>query len=160
MLEKSKSKAFGKECYLLGRGKDGNYYWLESASWDCDWYWGLGYIETYTNPLNPAASRDITSHQHFDAMFMKGPHCAYDNFREFFEETTLTDKEIWLLVELMASLYTARHYSDMLHTGGAHFTENPCKDLIQCTGEYNRINNIVIPALLNKVYELLSPQQQ
>lgn len=154
-MQKVKSHAFGKDTYLLGKGKDGAYYWLEAATWDCGWYWGLGYVETYTSPLNPAASRDILSHQHFSELFLEGK--SYNEFVEFFEEATLTDKEIWVLLELMQSLCTARKYSDMLHTGGAHFTKNPCHGLIQCKAEYDRINTILIPAMLQKVYDLLTP---
>ena len=34
--------------YLLGRDEEGINYWLEEPSWDCGWYWGFGYVETYT----------------------------------------------------------------------------------------------------------------
>ena len=43
-LGKRKEKAFGKDIYLLGRGKDGTLYWLESGKWDFGWYCGFGYI--------------------------------------------------------------------------------------------------------------------
>ena len=43
---------------------DGEKIYLSAPSWDCDWYWGFGYIETYTNNNNPNKSKDIKSHQH------------------------------------------------------------------------------------------------
>ena len=49
MLNKKKIHVFGKDAYLLGKDDQGIQYWLESPSWDCDWYWGFGYVETYTN---------------------------------------------------------------------------------------------------------------
>ena len=52
-MKKEKRFAFGKNIYLLGSDKDGVKYWLEEASWDCGWYWGFGYVETYTNNSNP-----------------------------------------------------------------------------------------------------------
>ena len=149
-MKKQKSHAFGKDTYLLGKGKDGEYYWLEEGRWDCDWYWGIGYVETYTNKLNPSHARDIESHQHFDSLFP-----TYDKFNEFFEETVLSDKEKWQLLELMKSIYTARHYSDMIHRGSSHYTTNPKMEIIKNNDEYNRINKIVIPEMLKSVYEIL-----
>ena len=76
-------------------------------------------------------------------------------FENFFADTPLTNKEIWTLIELMMSAYNARAYSDMLYSGGAHQTANPCKDVICNKQEYDRINREVIPAIIKKVYEIL-----
>ncbi len=87
---------FGKDCYLLGTDSDGIKYFLESGSFDCEWYWGFGYVETYTNNRIPHLSRDIASHQHFDGLFFNNPRKnGYDAFKEFFAETPLTNDEIW-----------------------------------------------------------------
>ena len=155
-MEKTTSNAFGKDTYLLGTDIDGTAYWLEEAKWDCDWYWGLGYVETYTRNMNPSSSRDTNSHRHFDGMFLKGSENGYDEFIKFFDKTPLDDREIWTLIELMKTLYTLKNYSDTINRGGSHFTTNPCKDLIQNEAEYDRINKIVIPKLLQEVYSLLS----
>ena len=38
-----------KKYYLLGKRKEDNRkVWLEEGSWDCDWYWGLGYVEIFS----------------------------------------------------------------------------------------------------------------
>jgi len=63
-MKKTKKHAFGKDVYLLGKDKHGIYYWLESPKWDCGWYWGFGYIETYTNNKQPQLAKDINSHEH------------------------------------------------------------------------------------------------
>lgn len=151
-MKKQKSHAFGKDVYLLGKGKDGEYYWLEQGTWDCEWYWGIGYVETYTNRLKPNLAKDIISHQHWEGLFP-----TYDKFNEFFEETVLkNDKEKWQLLELMKAIYIARRYSDMLHIGGSHYTTNPNKEDIKNDEEYNRINKVVIPKMLENVYKILS----
>ena len=154
-MERKVSHAFGKDIYLLGKDSLGTYYWLEKASWDCDWYWGFGYVETYTNNKNPNRAKDISSHQHFDGLFFNKGKMSFDVFKEFFEETVLTDREIWTLLELMKSFYTAREYASMLHIGGAHYTTNPCKEIIQDFDEWDRINKVVIPAICEEVYNLL-----
>lgn len=158
--KKRKDFTFNKDIYLLGQDADGTNYWLEAASWDCDWYWGFGYIETYTNNNNPSRARDIESHSHFDSLGAKENKNLYDAFKEKFIVTPLSDKELWTLCELMKSFYTAKKYAEMLHTGGAHYTTNPCRDIIQNDKEYNRINKIVIPAICKEVYALLSPQRR
>lgn len=65
-MNKKISKAFGKKIYLLGINEYNTKYWLEEPKWDCGWYWGFGYIETYTNNNNPLNSKDISSHQHWE----------------------------------------------------------------------------------------------
>lgn len=146
---------FGKDCYLLGTDEDGIKYFLESGSWDCDWYWGFGYVETYTNNRVPHLSKDIASHQHFDGLFLNQRKNGYDAFKEFFAETPLTNDEIWKLLELMRSYYTARAYSDMIHRGGTNYTGNPVVARIKNDIEYKRINEEVIPTIMEEVYNIL-----
>lgn len=150
-MEKEVRKVNGEYQLLLGI-RNGETYWLEKASWDCDWYWGLGYVESYRG--HGRSDKSWRGHQHFDSLFLK-PAEFVDGYKKFFEETTLTDKEIWTLLELMQSAYIARRYSDMLHTGGAHITGNPAKENIQNMAEYERINKQVIPSIMNEVYKLL-----
>ena len=79
-MEKRSTVAFRKRVYLLGKDGEGVAYWLESASWDCDWYWGGGYVKTYTQNDYPELSRDIDSHQHFDGLFFKSNKNGFDAF--------------------------------------------------------------------------------
>lgn len=157
-IKKIRSRAFGKDCYLLGADKKGVWYWLEAAKWDCDWYWGLGYVESYTRNESPITSKDVSSHNHFDSMFLGKAASCKDMFDEFFVETPLNDNEVWKLLELMNAAYIARRYSDMLYSGGAHISENPMKETIRNEVEYKRINEEVIPALMAEVYKLLSEE--
>ena len=152
MMEK-----FGKKCFYIGQDSDGINYFLEAARWDCDWYWGGGYVETYTCNLNPVLSRDIASHQHFDGLFFKGSKNAYDLFKEFFPVHPFTDSDIWTICELMKAFYTARNYSDMLHQGGANYTKNPAAETVKNEAEYKRINERVIPAIMEELYKILTP---
>lgn len=146
----------GKKNYLLGI-KDGETYYLEEAHWDCNWYWGLGYVESYKG--RGTSDRSWTGHSHFDYLFLK-PAKFVDGFRDFFNDNTpLSNEEIWKLLELMKSAYLARNYSDMLYTGGANYTENPCKETIKNEAEYKRINEEVIPAIMKEVYKILSPEK-
>lgn len=154
-MKKNSFSKFGHKYYLLGTDKEGIKYFLEEASWDCDWYWGGGYIETFTNNTNPVCSRDIDSHHHFNLMFLTYNKNGFDMFKDFFKETPFTDNEIWKICELMKSFYVAREYSDMIYRGGAHYTSNPAKETIINKDEYTRINKVVIPTIMTELYKIL-----
>lgn len=155
-LQKKKSHAFGRDTYLLGQDAEGTKYWLEEAKWDCNWYWGGGYVETYTNNNYPSMSKDIISHSHFDSLFFNNANKnGHDAFQEFFVVTPFSDKEIWTICELMKSFYIARQYSDMLYCGGAHYTSNPARETIKNESEYKRINEVVIPSIMKALYNIL-----
>lgn len=156
-MNKKVTRAFGKNIYLLGKDADGTLYWLEEAKWDCEWYWGFGYVETYTNNKYPERAKDISSHQHFDVLFFHRFELSYTIFKKFFVETPLSEEEIWELLEMMRSYYTAREYSDMIYRGGFLYTTNPCEQIIQNSVEYERINHTVLPAIFEEVYRLLTP---
>ena len=68
-MKKKIINKFGKH-FLLGINHDGEYVWLEKESWDCGWYWGFGYLHTYSNNRCPERSRDLNSHFHFDSTFL------------------------------------------------------------------------------------------
>lgn len=157
-MEKRKDFAFGKEVYLLGKDKEGVLYWLEQASWDCDWYWGFGYVENYTNNKQPHLSRDKNGHQHFDGLFLE--RNIYDSFKELLVETPLTNNEIWQLLELMKTFYTLRKTSELYHLGGSHITTNNIKDLLKNEEEENRINKELLPKLFEEVYKILTPTKE
>ena len=149
----------GKKYYLLGVDKYGNKRWLEEAHWDCDWYWGFGYVETFTNNPRPELSVDISEHTHFDSLFLS--KCtALDSWKSLFKDSVLSENEIWQLLELMQTFYTAKSWATTVYLGGSHYTTNCLSDVIKDDKEYNRINKVVIPAIINKVYDLLSPDKE
>ena len=147
-MKKEVKQIKGKNYYLLGINKEGQKVWLEQSSFDCGWYWGIGYVEVFNRSYS-----DIQEHTHFDSLFLKNN--IYDSFKGYFNDITLEDKEIWQLLELMKTLYTYRNFSDMIHTKGSHITTNNCKDIISNDELYKDINERIIPTLLEEVYNLL-----
>lgn len=155
-MNKQKIHVFGKDAFLLGEDASGTRYYMEKFSWDCGWYWGGGYVETYTNNKNPERSRDIQSHQHFDGLFLNDRReNGFDKFNGFFSKTPYTEKEVWQICELMKTFYICREYSDTIHRGGARYTTNPAADIIKSEAEYNRVNNEVIPAIAEALYKIM-----
>ena len=152
--KKTVLRIFGQLNYYLGADEEGTNYFLPEATWDCNWYWGGGYVETYTNNDAPECSKDINSHEQFNTKFP-----TWDKFFKFFTTSPFTDEEKWTIYELMKSFYTARNYSDMLSRGGSHITKNPARDSIVNAEEYNRINKKVIPAIMTELYKILGGEK-
>lgn len=153
-MEKQKITKFNNDYYLLGINQDNEKVWLEKPSWDCDWYWGLGYVETFNQNYS-----DIDTHTHFNLLFFKTNKSSYDAFKEYFKETALSNKELWILLECMQSLYTLGEYSDFVCRGGSNYIKNPCKELLKNEDEYNRINKILIPKLWEQVENILKGEE-
>lgn len=153
-IKKVVKHAFGKDVYLLGIDKEGIAYWLEQPTWDCGWYWGCGYVETYTNNLHPDKSRDIDSHQHFDGMFLDKN--MFDYWHEFFEESTLNNEEIWQLWDYMKSIYTLKATAKLVGRGYSYVTEKTKCEAVKDTELCKRINVEMLPALFERVKQLLT----
>ena len=170
-IDKQKSHAFRKDVYLLGI-KDDEEIWLEAPSWDCDHYWGFGYIETYSGK-SPSTSRDINSHSHWNSSIV-GKQESYDHSKRCFVSgdyihhlndnpavtaSVLTDKESWKLAEYMQSFYTLKETASLYTRGGSHLTS--CEDeikLLKDSGLAEVINKQQLPALFKLIIELLTPE--
>lgn len=155
-MEKRIINKFGKH-YLLGVNKAGDYVWLEKESWDCDWYWGFGYLHTYTNNRQPERSKDISAHFHFDYAFLKGPECARDMFKKYFRETVLTNDEIWILCDLMATYYTLKKTAELFRYGHSLYTSKALIDNLKSEEMEAHINKVLLPEVFKKIEQLLSP---
>jgi len=171
MLKKKIINKFGKH-YLLGQYKDGTFFYLQAPSWDCGWYWGFGYITTYTNNnRSPENSKDISIHSHFSGLLGKQKiynaekHC-WELSSEYahklsdnkeIDKTVLTEKEEWTLSELVNTAYALKETAEVLGRGGSHTTTNPCQDIIKNEQEVKRINEIVLPAIFKEIENLLIP---
>ena len=159
-MEKQTLTIFGKKNYLLGTNAEGRKLFLVAPSWDCGWYFGFGYVETYTNNDCPNKSRDINSHQHFDSLFLNDSKVnAFDAFKEFFKETTLNEKEIWLLIDYMYSFYALKRAAGILSMGYSHMTEKAKLSEVQSTEMSKEINEKILPAIFKQIDILLSDSE-
>lgn len=154
-MKKKTTRAFDKEIYLLGKDADGTLYWLEEPSWDCGWYWGFGYIETYTNNKNPHLAKDINSHQHWNGLFMNKNKCSFDAFKEFFVETPLNDNEIWELCDYMITFYTLQKTAELFKHGLSQYTSRAKLDILKNEEQRDYINNQALPQVFERIKKLL-----
>ena len=172
-IKKRTENAFGKKVYLLGIDKDGYGVWLQEPSWDCEWYWGFGYIERYTNKMHPELARDIDSHTHWDSGIV-GEHEYYDtesqtwkkteynhhlNDNTTLKATTLTDNESWKLAELMKTYYSLRESASVFGKGGSNVSSSEIEqDIVKRVKWATEINEVILPKLFKEIDKLLTPQ--
>ena len=86
--------------------------YLEKHSWDCDWYWGFGYLG------------NTRMHFHMDSMIVNesnGDHIVFDSISKL--DVKLDPKiDGWKLMELFSRAYILKEYAEMRYTGSAHIT--------------------------------------
>lgn len=155
-MKKQTKRLFGKKCYLLGKDHNGTNYWLEEPSWDCGWYWGFGYIETYTNNSCPERAKDIDSHQHFDSLFLNKGKCARDTFKEFFKETTLADTEIWEFTDYMKTFYTLKDVAELFKHGYSWQTSKAKIESLESQEQQDLVNKVWLPEVFKRIDTLLT----
>ena len=157
-MNKKQIRVFGHNYYLLGTYKDGKKYYIQEPQWDCGWYWGGVYINSFTNNTNPERSRDIDLHTHFDSVFFtyKGL-TSWEVIEQEFKETVLTQDEMWKMFELVKSFYTLKDTASLYHCGGSNFTGSMVDELdLKSNDIYKVIVKVHIPTILNKLKELLT----
>lgn len=154
-MEKEIATYFGKKNYLIGKGKDDKNVYLVAPSWDCDWYWGFGYLETYTRRYGQL---DIDMHTHFSSLGEQKNY--FDGFKEYFKETPLNDNEIWTLCDYMKTFYTLKETAEIFKHGYSWYTEKAKIDDLQRTDLENEINQKMLPQLFEKIDKLLTPQEK
>lgn len=134
-----KSTKFTKKI-LLGTRNDVKTY-LEAPRWSCDWYWSFGNIST-KNSIESITGYYETRNLH-------------SVLTEDFELEPQIKKNIWTLCELIMSAIYLKDAAEVLGRGGAHYSSNPCKDIITNNSEVERINTIVLPSIFDKIQELI-----
>lgn len=149
-MKKRVIKWNGQNYFYLGKTKKGQEYWLREASWSCDWYWSFGGIVTFTNKKNPEKSTDTSIWTHWDIEFP-----VWSDYMNGWEETPFTREEMWSLEELMATFYHLQKFAEICDYGGSNITTNPMRSELIDKGESKKINEILLPLLFKKVYEIV-----
>lgn len=123
-MELMKKKYDERKGFLLGVTHEYDYVYLSDFSWDCDWYWGGGYIH-----LHHKNRATFSTHTHFDSVFFNRTStiCGdndgvyIDVVKKSFRKSTLTEEEWWRLMDLMKQFYAIRQCAEVFQYGG-HLT--------------------------------------
>lgn len=173
-IKKRITEAFGKKIYLLGIDTNGINTWMEAPTWDCDWYWSVGYIEQYTNNQNPELARDLSSHSHWNTAIV-GKQEYYDHDKQCrrlssgsvshlnesteFIATTLTDTESWELADLMQSTYLLKRVAEFYGKGQGNLGETATSGQLKNSGAVRKINEVDLPLIFKRVDQILTPSE-
>lgn len=164
MLKKEKAHGLGRDMFLLGKDADGIKYWLQAPSWDCDWYWSFGYIQSMRSNRKPSVATDIDMHTHVDSELFgtgnakDGSYCSNIYDAKLLDETAFDEKEGWTLSELFRSFYLLRESAAFFGRGGSHITKNPLEESLQDEKLAERINQDMIPKVTAAIIEMLTPK--
>lgn len=96
------------EKIYLGVNRDGEPISIEKHSWDCNWYWGFGYIG------------NKNMHYHIDSM-INHPKVYCPNWNDVhyqFESTWLNQNQWWILRDLFISAYALKKAAEVYKHGG------------------------------------------
>ena len=165
-IDKKTDRAFNEKIYLLGQDKDGYNIYLEAPSWDCNWYWGFGYIKRYTRKTSPSTSEDISSHTHWNYSIvengsMNNSKCIHHiNDNPDFTSTVLNNKESWELSELMKKFYILKNAAALFHKGSAMVANSSINNKIQSMELSNKINHELMPIIFKRIDEILTPEKE
>lgn len=141
--------------YYLGKDKnDGMYYFLQEPSFDCGWYWGVNYLDAF-RVQDLSKAEDMESHEHF----MSTSSLISKPWHEWlFEdlESPLNEDDLWLIMEISASLSTLTKYMELCCRGGSNMTSSKkVSDILKDEESYDQVNDKIVELndLLDKVFE-------
>lgn len=117
--------------------------YLSPPSWDCGWYWGWGYLG------------NNNCHYHLSGLDKsKDLKTAIDD--HFGDSYLIEPSQRWRFAELVQSFYKLKDIAEVYNIGGSRLCENPLSESIKNENEVKRINEILLPAIFEKAYEILN----
>lgn len=135
----------GQDKILLGIDKKTNEnIYITKPSWDCGWYWSFGYLG------------NKNCHYHLDGYQNSRNINMYDALLSDYELSENIKKNLWVFCELALSIYALKRSSELFGRGGMHMSTNPCKDIIKNEEFATNINNIILPEVMQKFWDLIN----
>ena len=119
-----------KDKIYLGNTTEYGRLYLSKHSWDCGWYWGMGYIG------------NNSCHMHIDSLI--GAECSISNI--FDKGSPITQDQWWVIRDLFKQAYALKEAAEIYQYGG-HQTIRP--------GITDCIKNLEMAALINKDLEIV-----
>lgn len=159
MLKKKIVRAFGNTYYLFGKDEDGVKWYLQKSTWDCGWYWGFGYLDSFTNNACPEKSRDIAGHTHLSSLMVELCGSGVGALKNRFKECVLTDDELFRFVDYAKSVYALKEAAELFGRGHSNYTEKAKIDDLVKPDWVKEINEKMIPEIDAEIEKMLSPDE-
>ena len=160
MLKKKIIHAFGNTYYLFGKDEDGVKWYLQKSTWDCGWYWGFGYLDSFTNNACPEKSKDISGHTHLSSLMVELCGSGVGALKNRFKECVLTDDELFRFVDYAKSVYALKEAAELFGRGHSNYTERAKIDDLVKPDWVKEINEKMIPEINRAIEGLLSPDEE
>lgn len=146
------NKLITNKGYFLGITKDNEKVYLEKPSWDCDWYWGFGYLEYYNNSGRPT----LQAHRHWDSLVQESKECAFNAIKHEFNKLSIDDDKLWKLCDYMYSFYTLKGAASLFTCGNSNQTSTGLD--LSDKEEADKINHTILPKLFKQIDNIFSKE--
>lgn len=129
--------------------------YLVAPRFECDWYWGFGYLQTKNSHYHVDGLTTIYKYNNEGKQVIEKRMHLFDGFKEHFKTFIIKDdKDLWTLCELFNSFYQLKQVAELFYRGGTNITTNPCRDIIKDLNKSTEINNIVLPKVFDEIYKI------
>lgn len=133
----------GSKRKILGTcKKTGESIYFYKPTWDCDWYWGFGYLGNKNQHYHLSDYANGRNINMYDALI--GDYDLNENIK----------KNLWKFCEVAKTIYTLITTAEVLGRGSSNYTHNPFEALIQNKAEVERINEVVLPQMIQYLYDM------
>lgn len=158
-----KKQTLSKTSALLLGSKDKEKFWLTPPSFDCLWSWDFGYVgnrNCHMHIDNPFVGKiDYYNHESNTWEQTDYIHNLYDS--PALDNTTFSSSEGWQLSDLFKQFYLLQKMAEFAHREkpGCHITTSPVNHG-SLKSLYKKLNTIMIPKVILKILEILSPSKK
>lgn len=131
----------------LGTIEDERIY-LVKHSFDCNWYWGFGYLSGYRK-----GEREQSSHFHIDSL-IQGSTEEVTNVNKIFNTTWISQDLWWILRELFNQAYALKKAAQVYKYGANQTSEGGYNKLLY-SEEKNKSINEDLKKVLDTIWNIL-----
>ena len=118
---------------------DGENIYLSKHSWNCNWYWGFGYI----------GNKNL--HFHVESLITHPAPCEAS---KLFSKTKISDSDWWIIRDLFKQAYALRNAAEIYRYGGYQKSLPGVTDVIK-NSETAKLLNADLEKILNTTWEFL-----
>jgi hypothetical protein len=123
-----------------GTFADGEQVFLEKHKWNCEWYWGFGYLG------------NSCCHFHFDSI-LKDSKTADELFKKTKHiKRPFSNKDWWILRDLFKQAYALKRAAEIYQYGGHQTTLEDVTDILKNAEKAKQLN-ADLEIILNKSWE-------
>lgn len=131
-----------KEKIYLGKGKagmlEGENIYLLKHTWDCDWYWGFGYIGNSNSHSN--FKENLLTKETSISKLLDNPQYSQDSW--------------WIIRDLFKQAYVLKDCAEIYRHGGHQTFSKGTTDIIKDEEMCKRLNSD-LEKVLNKLWSFL-----